>query len=244
LEAIFSFLFGDGNPNFDLQERRWQEIGTVIRNNGGAVAAEQIAPYLDNINVYNRETEDYILPVLTRFNGYPQVSPQGEIIYYFPELQVTARRREKHSISAYLREKLWRFSEAGSGQVVAAMGLGIVQFVLAIILGSLLRDYAVTGGFIGFVSGIYWLLFGYATGFLVIPLVRYFWIQWKNSQVQERNQKREARTELISNADAELRQKIAYARQFAEQKVITDADITYSTEQDLLEQETERSGDW
>jgi hypothetical protein len=244
LEAIFSFLFGDGNPNFDLQERRWQEIGTVIRNNGGAVAAEQVAPYLDNIDVYNRETEDYILPVLTRFNGYPQVSPQGEIIYYFPELQVTARRREKHSISAYLREKLWRFSEAGSGQVVAAMGLGIVQFVLAIILGSLLRDYAVTGGFIGFVSGIYWLLFGYATGFLVIPLVRYFWIQWKNSQVQERNQKREARTELISNADAELRQKIAYARQFAEQKVITDADITYSTEQDLLEQETERSGDW
>ncbi|NEO65193.1 MAG: hypothetical protein F6J98_34280, partial [Moorea sp. SIO4G2] len=39
LEAVFSFLFGDGNPNSDLEERRWQTIGTVIRNSGGAVAA-------------------------------------------------------------------------------------------------------------------------------------------------------------------------------------------------------------
>jgi len=33
-EAIFSFLFGDGNPNANLEERRWQQIATVIRNNG------------------------------------------------------------------------------------------------------------------------------------------------------------------------------------------------------------------
>jgi len=42
--AIFSFLFGDGNPNAGLEERRWQQIATVIRNNEGAVVAEQIAP--------------------------------------------------------------------------------------------------------------------------------------------------------------------------------------------------------
>jgi hypothetical protein len=241
LEAVFSFLFGDGNPNFNLEERRWQEIGTVIRNSGSAVVAQQIAPYLDNITAYNRENEDYILPVLARFNGYPQVSPQGEIIYYFPELQVTARRQEQQSVVSYLREKLWRFSEAGSGQITLAVGLGIAQFVLAIVLGSLLRDYAVAGGLVGFVNAIYWVLFGYATGFLVIPAIRYFWIQWRNSKIQGRNQKREARAELVSNPDAELRQKLDYARQFADQKVITDADITYSTEKDLLEQESERS---
>jgi len=36
-------LFGDGNPNANLEERRWQQIATVIRNSGGAVVAEQIA---------------------------------------------------------------------------------------------------------------------------------------------------------------------------------------------------------
>jgi hypothetical protein len=36
-------------------------------------------------------------------------------------------------------------------------------------------------------------------------------------------------------------QKIQYARQFANQKIITNDDITYSTDQDYLEQEIERS---
>ena len=40
---------------------------------------------------------------------------------------------------------------------------------------------------------------------------------------------------------SELEQKLAYSRQFADQKVITDADISYSTDQDYLEQEIERS---
>ena len=64
LESVFSFLFGDGNPNADLEEYRWQAIGGVIRSNKGAVIGEQIAPYVDKIDEY----EDYMLPVLSRFN--------------------------------------------------------------------------------------------------------------------------------------------------------------------------------
>ncbi|MEM6715878.1 MAG: hypothetical protein AAF827_21020, partial [Cyanobacteria bacterium P01_D01_bin.6] len=86
LEAIFSFLFGDGDPNADLEERRWREVGAVIQNNGGAIAAEQVVPYLDDLGKgWAAEDEDYILPVLTRFNGVPEVSPKGDIIYHFPE---------------------------------------------------------------------------------------------------------------------------------------------------------------
>jgi hypothetical protein len=108
-EAVFSFLFGDGNPNTKLEERRWREIGSVIRNNRGAVVAEQISPYLDNIGEkYQQEYEDYMLPVLTRFNGQPAVSPQGEIVYYFPELQVSAAKKRPQSESVYLEEFPWR----------------------------------------------------------------------------------------------------------------------------------------
>ncbi|MGB6168627.1 MAG: hypothetical protein WBF52_13645, partial [Geitlerinemataceae cyanobacterium] len=74
LEAVFSFLFGDGNPNADREERRWRDVGTVIRNNRGAVAAEQMVPYLDDLgNPFDRETEDYMLPILVKFNGRPEV---------------------------------------------------------------------------------------------------------------------------------------------------------------------------
>lgn len=244
LEAIFSFLFGDGNPNADLEERRWQEIGTVIRNSGGAVAAEQIAPYLDDLGeAYKREDEDYMLPVLTRFNGRPEVSPDGEIVYHFPDLQTTASSSQHHSVAAYLQEKLWRFSRASSGQLMFAIGLGGLNLIGALMLGSLLRGGQIAaqlGGLVAFVQSIYWLLLVYGIGFLVIPLIRYFWVQWKNSKVEARNQKRQQQAIALERADATLQKKIAYAQQFANQNIITSEDLVYTSETDLLDQELDR----
>lgn len=244
-EAVFSFLFGDGNPNANLEERRWQEIATVIRNNKGAVVAEQIAPYLDNIGEGSaKEYEDYVLPVLTRFNGQPEVSPDGQIVYDFPELQISAAKKHRQPLSVYLEEFPWRFSAATSGQILLSAGLGIANFVGALVLGNLLRNGAIAaqiGGLVAFVHGIYWLLLAYGTGFLVVPLIRYFWIQWRNSKIAERNRDRLSRARQLASADSGLQQKIAYAQQFAAEKVLGDEDLVYSTETDLLEQEVERS---
>jgi hypothetical protein len=243
LEAIFSFLFGDGDPNFNLEQKRWQVIGKVIQNNRGSVIAQQISPYLDDITPSNEETEDYILPVLTRFNGYPKVSDKGEIIYYFPDLQVTAKHKKVTAISPYLREKLWKFSEADSGQIILALGLGAANFILALVLGYFLKSgsASIIGSFGVFVAGVYGFLLSYAVAFLGIPLARYFFLQWRNGKVERRNQKRQQRAELINSSNNLLIEKIKYARQFADQKVITEDDITYSTDQDYLEQEIERS---
>lgn len=243
LEAIFSFLFGDGNPNADLEERRWRTVGAVIRNNGGAVAAEQIAPYLE---VPGREVlaEDYMLPVLTRFNGQPEVSPEGEIVYHFPELQSTAAQRQPQSVSAYLRELPRRFSQASSGQVMLAIGLGSVNLIAALILRSLLGDGAIAaqlGGLVAFVQSIFWLLLAYGTAFLAIPLARYFWIQWRNGKIEARNQQRQDRAVQLNQANPALQHKIAYARQFAAETVVSDEDLAYTTEKSLLDQESEHS---
>ena len=237
LEAVFSFLFGDGNPNADLEEYRYSAIGAVIRKHQGAVVAEQIAPYVDQTD----EDEDYMLPVLTRFNGYPEVSPQGEIIYYFPELQVMASQRQIQPVSptGYLQEKPWRFSQAGGNQITMAAGLGVLNIVLAFVLGYLLQDDTIAaelGGVVAFAASIHWLLLGYGILYLLVPLVRYFWIQGRNPKIISRNQAREQRAIALSQPSQSLRQKISYASQFATQKVIGDRDITYTTEDDLLDQ--------
>ncbi len=241
LESIYSFLFGDGNPNRNLEEKRWQEIATVIKNNNGAIIAEQVAPYLDNINIYNERDEDYILPVLTRFNGYPEVSEKGEIIYYFPELQITAEERSKAYVSPYLKENLWQFSIASSGQKIGAIALGGVNIVLALMLGTLLTPEIAQeiGGFILFVNSIYGVLVAYAVSYLTIPLIRYFWLQNRNRKVESRNNQRENRANILES-NTELQNKIDYAQQFAQQKVITGENLAYSTEKDLLDQEIER----
>ncbi|PSB03551.1 hypothetical protein [Merismopedia glauca] len=244
LEAIFSFLFGDGNPNAELEKRRWLQIATQIRQHQGAIVAEQISPYLDDIGSQsNQEYEDYVLPVLTKFNGVPEVSPDGEIVYHFPELQTTAVSQQLSQVSAYLREKLWRFSDATSGQITLAIGLGAINIIGALVLFVLLRGGLAIkiGGLIGFVNGILGLLMVYGIGFLAIPLIRYFWIKWKNNQIEVRNQQRQSRAVYLNQAPSQLQHKIAYARQFAQQNYIGTGNIAYTTEEDLIEQQIERS---
>lgn len=242
LEAVFSFIFGDGNPNHNLEERKWSDIATTIRNNRGAVVAEQLAPYLDNLGQgYAREYEEYMLPALARFDGRPEVSPQGQIVYHFPQLQTTATERNSQPVAAYLREMLWRFSNASSGQIMLAAGLGAVNLVGALVLGNLLSNSAIASGFIGFVSAIYPMMLIYGVGFLAIPLIRYFWIQWKNSRIEARNQERQQRAMLLNKPDANLLQKLTYAREFAAENVLTGEDLAYTTETELTQQELEQS---
>ncbi|UBF26627.1 hypothetical protein K9N68_01025 [Kovacikia minuta CCNUW1] len=245
LEAIFSFLFGDGNPNLDLEERRWKAIGTVIRNNQGAIAAEQIAPYLDSIGEgYVQEYEEYMLPVLTRFDGRPEVSPEGDIVYHFPELQTTTVEQRFQPVSAYLKEFPWRFSQASAGQVILAIGLGGVNLIGALALGKLLAGgvaAAQLGGLVAFVQAIYWVLLGYGAAFLLIPLIRYFWVQWRNQKIAARNEVRQERAVQLNQAESRLEQKLNYARKFAAQTIIDTEDLAYTTERGLMEQEVEQA---
>lgn len=241
LESIFSFLFGDGNPNRKLEERRWQEIGRVIQNNGGAVVGEQIAPYLDEIDEKSWEDEDYMLPVLMQFNGMPEVTEDGNIVYYFPDLQVKANRQEKQSVESYLKEKPWQFTKATSNQKMLAIGLGGLNLILALMLGSLLSGVALSGGFLAFVNGIYGILLTYAIGYLIIPLIRYFWIQQKNKAIAARNEKRLQYAQVINRADQPLQNKLQQAQKFASETVLSEEEVAYSTEEDLTEQEAKQS---
>ena len=94
LESVFSYIFGDGNPNQGLEERRLSLAAKMIRDNKGAVTAEQLAPYCDAPDPDERATsyvdESFVLPIVTQLNGEPQVTDDGDIIYVFPDLQLSA----------------------------------------------------------------------------------------------------------------------------------------------------------
>ena len=243
LEAVYSFLFGDGNPNADLEENRNSNIGQLIKNNKGSIVAEQVAPFVDETDT----SEDFMLPILIRFNGYPEVSPQGELIYYFPELQVTANQKNNSFIPNFLEENFWRFSQASRNQILLSIGLGAVNLILALMLSSLLQ-YGVSNAFITFIGSIYGILLGYGIAFLLIPLVRYFWLQKRNEKITVRNQFRQENAIALKNPDSSLQEKIAYAKQFAQQTVINEEDLVYTTETDLLDQEIKNTAqldrDW
>ncbi|MGB3790281.1 MAG: hypothetical protein WA949_19890 [Phormidesmis sp.] len=237
LEAVFSFLFGDGDPNEDLEERRWQAIGSVITNSGGAIAAEQVTPYLDKLGEgSDQEYEDYMLPVLTRFNGQPEVSPTGDMVYYFPELQVSAMQRGKAAVSAYLKETKRKFTSATSDQVMLSIGLGALNLVGALVLWSMLPTADIGIEFIAFIQSIYWLLAGYGTAFLAVPLIRYYRMLGQNAKIEKRNDERALRATALNRLGGAFQEKLAFAKQFAAQKVLSKNESVYSTETDLAEQ--------
>ncbi|MEO0456485.1 MAG: hypothetical protein AAF152_07865 [Cyanobacteria bacterium P01_A01_bin.114] len=248
LEAIFSFLFGDGNPNADLEERRWSAIATVIRNHQGAIIAEQIAPYLDILGEgWSAEYEDYIIPVLSRFNGQPKVSPEGEMVYYFPELQISAAGQKQLPVNNFLQELRQQFTAATPAQVMLSIGLGGINFIAAIILGVQLQNPDILAqvtdlgpeisSFIGLIQVVYWFLLGYGTAFLGIPLVRYFWLQRQNQAIAARNRRRQQRAAALSEGGDLIQRKLQYAQQYASETVLDKTDAVYTTETDLLDQE-------
>lgn len=96
LDSIFSYIFGDGNPNMEVEEQRLQMAAQVIRDNNGAVTAEQLAPFLDAPAPDYSTTksayvdESFVLPLVTQLEGEPQVTEDGDIVYVFPDLQISA----------------------------------------------------------------------------------------------------------------------------------------------------------
>jgi hypothetical protein len=111
LESVFSYVFGDGNPNGDVEERRLALVAEMIRSNGGAVTAEQLAPFCDDIPMPNIAEgklgeerayvdESFVLPIVTQLDGVPQVSEDGDIVYTFPELMSSASSSKSSTINS------------------------------------------------------------------------------------------------------------------------------------------------
>jgi hypothetical protein len=231
LGAVFSFLFGEANPNANLEELRWRSIGQVIRKNQGAITAEQVAPYLDEAMP---QSEDHILPVLVRFNGVPEVSEMGDIVYRFPDTQTIAQQRKFKRLAPYLQEKVRRFSGATPEQVGLICALGALNFAGIFFIGALLKGTAAFG-LLALVGSVYSLLAAYAIGFVTIPAVRLLWLKWTNNQIDKRNEKRRQRLTWLHSPDAE--RKLGFAQQFQVQRTLSEADMVYNTEEDLLDQE-------
>ncbi|KAJ7976123.1 Iron-sulfur cluster biosynthesis family protein [Quillaja saponaria] len=259
IESIFSFVFGDGDPNQGIEEERWKLIGKYIASNGGVVTAEELAPYLDIDSMEGlTNDESYILPVLLRFDGQPEIDEEGNILYRFPSLQRTASsqggKRKEYvgkrladwvgGIEKFFKEKKWQFSKTSTSESAMVIGLGGLNLFGVIILGTMLKDLAVApSGFIRFVADIFPLLQIYAGSFFAIPLVRWFFIQKKNTEIEKRNKVRQQCARALELPDLSLRRKLLSARDMAQRTVIGQDQIVYTTDKDLIEQDYE-ARDW
>ncbi|CAL5227405.1 g10362 [Coccomyxa viridis] len=260
-EAIFSFVFGDGNPNIDYEEKRWKLVGEYIMSKGGAVTAEQLAPYLDVQmadleRVDGQVNEDFVVPALIQFEGHPEVSETGDLVYVFPGLQRTARQRWfspasllGRSVPApkeqYALESEWTFTKASEGQKLGTVALGLVNLVGVLYLSNLMAQPYVAQSLaqssLGFMTGLLPFLQVYALSFFAIPLVRWLLNKRRNAAIEERNQARMNAAAALERPA--LRRKLAAATKLANRTVIDDRDLVYSSDRGMEEQRRDVQGE-
>jgi hypothetical protein len=231
----FSFLFGDGNPNLHLEERKWALIAQLIKANEGVLTSEQLAPYTG----HDPKNEDGVLPVLVRFNGQPVVSDTGNILYIFPEMQVTASEESRSGLPAFLREWPYQFSNAPTESLVPVWILAGVNFFGAWFLQAQVSSspdlYAL--------SGLVTALTIYGTLFVAVPLVRWLVIQTLNTRIESRNAKRQKYTHILEHPSEEMQKKLLETKdQKIKTKRLDQDDVIYTTDKDVLEQEFEEKG--
>lgn len=202
LESVFSFVFGDGDPNRGLEEKKWKAVAGAIRANDGAVTAEQLAPFLASED-RERETtfnvdESFVVPALLRFKGHPEVTDDGDIIYVFPEMTKSGSNVDVVSDprGRFIEEEMWQFSDASSEQKVFAGFLGAVNFFGVFTLGNILATPSAIRnappGFLAGIQGLFPLLLAYALSFAVVPVARWAWIRRKNAVIAIGNRVRRA----------------------------------------------------
>jgi hypothetical protein len=230
----FSFLFGDGDPNEGIDQKRWQVIAQVIKKNGNVVTAEQLAPYTGA----DPKDENAVLPVLVRFNGNPEVTPKGNIIYVFESMQSTAADQDVHP-PAYLQEFPWKFTNVPEGEllpvfIVAGLNVAGAWTVWNWFhkLPSLAHSPLMT---------LVIALVVYGTLFVTIPMVRTLFNKVRNSRIDKRNQTRYDHAQLVAKPADKLIDKLAEAQEFRGSRKITEKDVVYTTEKDALDQPDELS---
>ncbi|PSB36984.1 hypothetical protein [Aphanothece minutissima] len=235
LSAVFSILFGDGDPNARFEPQRWRRIGAVLRKRGGVVIAEDLAPLLDLPDCPSdpdrrRDLADAaMLPVLLRFDGRPEVSEDGDLIYGFPFLP--ARAAGGDGPVPPLRERAFRFSRAGAGQRVA---YGVAVGALLVLSPWLL---AITPAWLPPVAWLARFAIGYALLLLLLPLARLPLQYGRNRAIAARNRRRQAWAKAARSADPQLKRRRAVARRLGATESGRPAPrIVYDSGRDLLEQ--------
>lgn len=238
----FSFLFGDGDPNYKFDERRWQIIAHLISEKKGVVSAEELAPYTGE----GPPQERALLSVLAHFDGQPEVSESGNIFYVFENfknsetLNITEKQKP---LPSFLEEEYWQFSQySDESQIVVFIFAGLNLW------GSWwLWRHIASLAFLSHYVLVIDVLLAYSSFFLILPLMRIAFIIFANSFIQARNQKREALCTLTRTPEHRLKseemQKLRIEHKVKmEHKVRARLERTqpaYTTEKDLLEQNIE-----
>lgn len=225
----FSFLFGEGDPNASAENEKWKLLAQVIRLNEGVVLPEHLSPYTGQ----EPDDEKVLFEILAKFNGMPQVSNTGNIVYVFPNMQKRSEVASYAHLPPLLHFKRWQFTTLKKEELTRVMGLAALNFVMA--LTACL--FFVRPSHMNSVSYMFLFLCFYALMFLTLPALRLLYTLEQNRRVNQRNARASLYESMLGAPSKELSTRLEEAEELREGLGVNgDTAIVYSTKTDYLEQ--------
>jgi len=95
-KAIFSFVFGEEDPNADWEETKDKAVISYIKANNGVMSLYE---YMAFTGENSFDAEKSVLAFCSKFEGSPEVTEEGVIVYRFDKLMLQGNIW-KHYLSA------------------------------------------------------------------------------------------------------------------------------------------------
>jgi len=209
--AIFSFVFGDGDPNARWEEQEKKAFIAFLQEHRGVISLPE---FMAITGLKPDEAETEITSFCVEFNGSPEATEDGTVVYRFDEILLrsnpTNPRQEKKDGPPMLLKTLGAFSSnpekmnwwfslingvnflfgayflynaATIGHGILGKGAGIYWFVYTFIY-SFTNPLPIIFGFLGIVPLAFSILFW------LIPLFRRSALKKKNEKIRFENFRR------------------------------------------------------
>ncbi len=208
--AVFSFVFGDGDPNADWESRERKAVISYIQANKGIISLPE---FMILTGASPQEAEQKITRYCVEFEGMPEATEDGTVIYRFEALLLRADTQDRSfaGLSAPIK-RLHVFSKNTNKMntwfgIINGVNLVFGSYFLyfANTLGPIVSNTQVRGSsylyaiayilFSGFFNNPLWainLILGFtpvafAILFYLIPAIRYYNLNKTNEQIKLEN---------------------------------------------------------
>jgi hypothetical protein len=169
-KAIFSFVFGDGDPNADWDSREKQAVIAYLQANSGVISLPE---FMTLTGKDSAEAEEKIASYCVEFGGMPEATEDGTVAYRFDELLLRADKKDR-SFSAF-SPPLKRLRSFSSNAKKMNVWFGVINTVNLLFGGYFLVNTLKTGHILtqtafDAASYLYGVVYVILSGFLANPL--------------------------------------------------------------------------
>jgi hypothetical protein len=208
--AVFSFVFGDGDPNADWEERERKAVISYIQANKGIISLPE---FMILTGTAPQVAEERISRYCVEFGGMPEATQDGTVLYRFEALLLRSDTQDRSfaGLSAPIK-RLHQFSKNTNNMntwfaIINGVNLVFGSYFLffANTLGPIVSNTQVRGssylyaiayvlfsgffdnplGAITFILGI--IPVSFAILFYLIPALRYQTLKKNNEQIKLEN---------------------------------------------------------